>query len=324
MYHSEPNEKEEHLQTCEKKENYLETLNKSQEIECRICYERVLSKPEGDECKFGILSECDHPFCLSCIRNWRNSAPTSAIKRNVKTCPMCRKLSYYVIPSSIWYFTMEEKQDIIDNYKTSCKLINCKLFDFGNGYCPFRNTCFYRHTVKPGSYTWIHHKPPPPPLRSTFMNLLYQSDLGSFIPPNLELFNDMDSSEMTLNQFALSEMPVGSRQSDAGISNEETDPFSFIVMSAVLDSSSDTTDSEDLNLFEIMPLTDQSPDGSWRFGTEGFDDQETDIVPPPAEQGGSSLADPDMPSSETLGSSSLSGHEDPEESNNEERNPVEP
>ncbi|KAK4253690.1 hypothetical protein QN277_010332 [Acacia crassicarpa] len=125
LYHSEPNEKEEHLQTCEKKEKYLENLNNSQEIECRICFELVLSKPEADERKFGILSECDHPFCLSCIRNWRSSAPTLVRRfrsnRNVKTCPMCRKLSYHVIPSTIWYFTMEEKQEIIDNYNTSCK-----------------------------------------------------------------------------------------------------------------------------------------------------------------------------------------------------------
>ncbi|KAI9081421.1 hypothetical protein K1719_036567 [Acacia pycnantha] len=311
LYHSEPNEKEEHLQTCKKKEKYLETLNKSQEIECRICFELVLSKPKADECKFGILSECDHPFCLSCIRNWRSSAPTlirrSRSYRNVKTCPMCRKLSYYVIPSTIWYFTMEEKQEIIDNYKTSCKLINCRHFDFGNGYCPFRNICFYRHTVRPGSYTWIHHKPPPPPHRSFLMNLLEQFFLRLEMPPILEIFNDMDLSEI----MRLPESLVNSMQLDADISNDETDPFSLPAMSEVLDSSSDSIDSVDLNLFELIPSTHQAPDGSWWFGIEGFDDQEMGVVSSPAEQGGSSLPDFDMPpSEETLGGSS-SGHEDP-------------
>lgn len=31
--------------------------------------ERILSKPTGAEQKFGLLSEYDHPFCISCIRN---------------------------------------------------------------------------------------------------------------------------------------------------------------------------------------------------------------------------------------------------------------
>lgn len=119
-------EKENHLRTCEKKEKYLQALKDSQEIECNVCLERVLSKPIPADCKFGLLPECDHAFCLSCIRNWRNSAPTSGLDMNnsantVRTCPVCRKLSYFVIPSGIWYSTKEEKQEIIDNYKANCK-----------------------------------------------------------------------------------------------------------------------------------------------------------------------------------------------------------
>lgn len=119
-------EKENHLRTCEKKEKYLQVLKDSQEIECNVCLERILSKPKPSECKFGLLPECDHAFCLSCIRNWRNSAPTSGIDINnnsntVRSCPVCRKLSYFVIPSAIWYFTKEEKQEIIDNYKANCR-----------------------------------------------------------------------------------------------------------------------------------------------------------------------------------------------------------
>lgn len=118
--------KENHLRTCEKKEKYLQVLKDSQEIECNVCLERVLSKPKPSECKFGLLPECDHAFCISCIRNWRSSAPTSGMDINnntntVRTCPVCRKLSYFVIPSGIWYSTKEEKQEIIDNYKANCK-----------------------------------------------------------------------------------------------------------------------------------------------------------------------------------------------------------
>lgn len=114
-----PVEREEHMRTCEEKHKHLEALKLSQEIECSVCLERVLSKPTVAERKFGILSECDHPFCISCIRNWRSSSPTSGMDVNsaLRACPICRKLSYFVIPSVIWYSTKEEKEEIVDSYK---------------------------------------------------------------------------------------------------------------------------------------------------------------------------------------------------------------
>ncbi|KAM1285822.1 hypothetical protein EV1_028366 [Malus domestica] len=164
-----PLEREEHMKTCEEKQKQLEALKRSQEIECSVCLERVLSKPTVAERKFGILSECDHPFCISCIRNWRSSSPTSGMDVNsaLRACPICRKLSYFVIPSVIWYNSKEEKQEIVESYKARLRSIDCKHFDFGNGNCPFGTSCFYKHTVKPGSYVWKFHRPPPrrPPPR---------------------------------------------------------------------------------------------------------------------------------------------------------------
>ena len=118
-----PEEREEHMKSCEKKQKHLEALKHSQEIECSVCLERVLSKPTAAERKFGLLSECDHPFCISCIRNWRSSSPTSGMDVNsaLRACPICRKLSYFVIPSVIWYSSKEEKQDIVDSYKAKLK-----------------------------------------------------------------------------------------------------------------------------------------------------------------------------------------------------------
>ncbi|KAH9774463.1 putative RING-type E3 ubiquitin transferase C3H69 [Citrus sinensis] len=238
-----PEEREEHMKSCEKKQKHLEALRRSQEIECSVCLDRVLSKPTAAERKFGLLSECDHPFCISCIRNWRSSSPTSGMDVNtaLRACPICRKLSYFVIPSVIWYYTPEEKQEIIDSYKLKLKSIDCKHFNFGNGNCPFGTSCFYKpmtsiwefsvktyfetgvlvlamygsniavgewemsiyylvlcyvcfviihvhvksvkHMVKPGSYMWKYHRPPPrrpppfrpPPSRSNVV------DMDSFI-----------------------------------------------------------------------------------------------------------------------------------------------
>ncbi|XP_057499408.1 putative RING-type E3 ubiquitin transferase C3H69 [Actinidia eriantha] len=147
-----PQEREEHIKICEKKRNHLEALKFSQEIECSVCLERVLSKPTAAERKFGLLSECDHPFCVSCIRNWRSSSPTSGMDVNstLRACPICRKVSFFVIPSVIWYATKEEKQEIVDSYKSKLRSIDCKHFDFGNGSCPFGTSCFYKHAYCDG------------------------------------------------------------------------------------------------------------------------------------------------------------------------------
>ncbi|XP_065023082.1 putative RING-type E3 ubiquitin transferase C3H69 isoform X1 [Musa acuminata AAA Group] len=148
-----PGKREEHSMTGQKKNKLLETLKYSQEIECSICLEIVLFKPTDAERKFGMLSECDHPFCISCIRNWRRNSPASGIDLNtaLRACPVCRKHSYFVVPSVTWFSTKEEKQEIIDTYKNKLKSIDCKYYDFGNGTCPFGTSCFYKHIYKPST-----------------------------------------------------------------------------------------------------------------------------------------------------------------------------
>lgn len=147
-----PDEIEEHIKQCQKNKKRLEALRRSQEIECSVCLDRVLSKPTPAERKFGLLSECDHPFCISCIRNWRSNSPSVGMDVNatLRACPICRKLSYYVIPSVIWYSTKEEKQEIVDSYKAKLSSIDCRYFDFGNGTCPFGTSCFYKHAYRDG------------------------------------------------------------------------------------------------------------------------------------------------------------------------------
>lgn len=114
---------EEHKRSCERRQKHLDSLKHSQDIECSVCLERVLSKPTSTERKFGLLSECDHPFCITCIRNWRSNSPSSGMDINsaLRACPICRKLSYFVVPSAIWYFSKAEKQEIMYNYKSKLK-----------------------------------------------------------------------------------------------------------------------------------------------------------------------------------------------------------
>lgn len=115
-----PQEREEHVRACEKKKKHLEALKLSQEVECSVCFDRVLSKTNASERKFGILSECDHSFCITCIRNWRRSSPSSGMD-TLRACPICRKVSYFVVPSETWFTTKEEKTEIVDKYKERLK-----------------------------------------------------------------------------------------------------------------------------------------------------------------------------------------------------------
>ena len=120
-----PLEREEHKRQCERNKKNLELLLKSQDIECSVCLERVHSKLTVAERKFGLMSGCDHPFCIGCIRGWRSGshAPGMDIDTVVRACPVCRVPTHYVVPSVVWYSTPEEKEDIINGYKNKLRFV---------------------------------------------------------------------------------------------------------------------------------------------------------------------------------------------------------
>uniref|UniRef100_A0A9L0KD00 E3 ubiquitin-protein ligase makorin-2 n=1 Tax=Equus asinus TaxID=9793 RepID=A0A9L0KD00_EQUAS len=83
----------------------------SQDKVCSICMEVILEKASASERRFGILSNCNHTYCLSCIRQWR-----------------CAK---------------QFENPII-------KKKACKYFEQGKGTCPFGSRCLYRHAYPDG------------------------------------------------------------------------------------------------------------------------------------------------------------------------------
>ena len=121
-----PVERENHKLQCERNKKNLEALLKSQDIECSVCLERVHSKPTVAERKFGLMSGCDHPFCIGCIRGWRSGshAPGMDINTVVRACPVCRVPTHYVVPSVVWYFTPEEKEEIVNGYKNRLRYVS--------------------------------------------------------------------------------------------------------------------------------------------------------------------------------------------------------
>ena len=48
-------------------------IQRSKDKVCGICMETVMEKKPAREQRFGILSHCNHVFCLSCIRTWRQA-----------------------------------------------------------------------------------------------------------------------------------------------------------------------------------------------------------------------------------------------------------
>jgi E3 ubiquitin-protein ligase makorin len=90
-------------------------IQRSMEKLCGICMEVVWEKEKDSDKRFGILENCNHTFCLQCIRKWR--ASKSYENKVVKACPECRVKSDFVTPSRYWFEDESNKKRIIEEYK---------------------------------------------------------------------------------------------------------------------------------------------------------------------------------------------------------------
>ncbi|KAJ3219307.1 hypothetical protein HDU67_001926 [Dinochytrium kinnereticum] len=113
------------------------------EMECTVCFEKVLDKIDP---RFGILS-CEHCICLECIRQWRSNERMET----AKTCPICRTLTHFVLPSTRWIQDPVKKEIALQAYKDKLSQIDCCHFNFGEGTCPFGTSCMYRHCFPDGT-----------------------------------------------------------------------------------------------------------------------------------------------------------------------------
>ncbi len=140
---------EAHITACLERPVKETALSVDEDLECGICLEKVLSKADP---RFGLLN-CEHVFCLGCIRQWRSSGPCTVDPTSIRSCPLCRVITYFIVPSSQFVRGGQDKQDIIDTYKRKLQLINCRHYDQGRGRCPFGNSCFYNHVNADGMST---------------------------------------------------------------------------------------------------------------------------------------------------------------------------
>lgn len=111
-------------------------------MECSICFENPIEKRS----RFGLL-DCAHCFCLSCIRDWRSAGSGT----QVKSCPQCRVVTHFVVPSSVWITDEAEKATLRELYKNNMSTIACRHFNFGDGSCPFGTSCHYAHLNRDGA-----------------------------------------------------------------------------------------------------------------------------------------------------------------------------
>lgn len=141
-----------HVKGCmEQHEKDMElsfAIARSKDKFCGICMEVVVEK-QGVDQRFGILQNCNHVFCLECIRKWRQNKEKHFNNEIARACPECRVASDFICPSTYWVGDIkEEKEKLIKGYKNALSDKHCKYFKNGEGKCPFGNKCFYKHVDK--------------------------------------------------------------------------------------------------------------------------------------------------------------------------------
>lgn len=168
-------------------------IQRSKDKVCGICMEVVTEKKPVTFSRFGILDKCNHIFCVDCIRRWRGNKSLEV--RTIRSCPQCRVSSDFVVPSKYWVEDKEDKEKLIQEYKTALKVKPCKYFNEGAGECPFGSSCFYKHAYPDGSIATSVN-----PRRRRRKSLL---DLTNFILWDILTTNEDDWSNDELESLYL-------------------------------------------------------------------------------------------------------------------------
>jgi len=141
-----------HFKNCsqENEEEILENckIQDSEKQVCKICLDIVWEKPNSSERRFGVLENCDHIFCLACIREWRKTKISD--RSAVRGCPECRQESNFIIPSN-YVVKGQDKTKLITDYKKALSSRHCMHFKRGKASCPFGTSCFYKHEYEDGT-----------------------------------------------------------------------------------------------------------------------------------------------------------------------------
>ncbi|XP_069094888.1 E3 ubiquitin-protein ligase makorin-1-like [Pleurodeles waltl] len=95
-------------------------FERSKEVVCGICMDKVYEKTLPHERLFGILPKCNHAYCVGCIRKWRKCRDFQS--EVIKGCPQCRIKSSYFIPHKYWISDATEKEKLVQTFTNRTRL----------------------------------------------------------------------------------------------------------------------------------------------------------------------------------------------------------
>ncbi|XP_075706739.1 E3 ubiquitin-protein ligase makorin-1-like isoform X2 [Rhinoderma darwinii] len=98
-----------------KKEDLSFQYERSKDVVCGICMNKVYDKQTAEDRVFGILPNCSHAYCVGCIKRWRQARDFQ--NEVVKSCPQCCVKSSYFIPHKYWIEETDEKLQLIEDFK---------------------------------------------------------------------------------------------------------------------------------------------------------------------------------------------------------------
>ncbi|KAJ0064181.1 hypothetical protein NL108_001494 [Boleophthalmus pectinirostris] len=169
-----------------------QAILRSKDMSCGICMDKIFEKRELGERRFGILPNCNHTFCLKCIKTWRKTRRLSPDV--VKSCPQCRVKSGFYVPHDYWV-EGQEKESLIAAFKNKFSKKTCDFY-LRQGRCPFKSDCLYRHDKKL-----------PPHEISEDTDDLYTSDVLNLLLA-MALIDSDDEDDDYDEEFNIFDMPL--------------------------------------------------------------------------------------------------------------------
>lgn len=104
---------------------------------CAVCLDIVVDKDEPLKRRFGILPGCSHCVCVDCIREWTQ-------QDFYQTCPVCRIVYPFYIPSASWVDDTQDKLTLIAEHKDRLSHLPCVSLRDSN-ICLDGPFCWFSH-----------------------------------------------------------------------------------------------------------------------------------------------------------------------------------
>ncbi|KAG8198985.1 hypothetical protein JTE90_001785 [Oedothorax gibbosus] len=132
------------------------TRNSTSTPACELCTDVVSKRIGFENRRFGILENCDHVFCLTCIRAYRHLALSQKLPKEdtdckscteepqpqtLVACPVCGADSGVVVSSWFQMAGPDSRTAYVVKFKEDMKTISCPWYRCGQGQCMYPEKC---------------------------------------------------------------------------------------------------------------------------------------------------------------------------------------